>query len=55
MAHLSSVPSMVRILRTWIPPLGTCLLLQGSLIGAGFLIHRCLEPPIPCCDSPLVL
>jgi len=55
MAHPTSVPSMVRILRTWIPPLGTCLLLQGSMIGAGFLIHRCFEPPIPCCDSPLVL
>jgi hypothetical protein len=42
------------LLRTWIPPVGTCLLLQGTILGAGFLLHRCSEPPTPCCDSPLV-
>lgn len=47
------IPS--RVLRTWLPPVGTCLLLQASLLGAGFLIHRCIEPPTPCCVSPLVL
>jgi len=46
---------MVRLLRIWIPPVGTCLLLQGAILGAGFLLHRCIEPPTPCCDSPLVL
>ena len=46
---------MVRALRTWITPVGTCLLLQGSLLGAGALIQSCLERPVPCCDSPLVL
>lgn len=49
------VPSMVRVLRAWLPPVGTCLLLQGSLIGAGLLIHRCIAPPTPCCVSPQVL
>jgi hypothetical protein len=47
--------AMIRILRTWIPPVGSCLLLQAAIIGAGLLLHRCIEPQPPCCDSPLAL
>jgi hypothetical protein len=46
---------MVRILRTWIGPVGSCLLLQAAIIGAGLVFQRCIEPTTPCCDSPLVL
>jgi hypothetical protein len=46
---------MVRAVRRWITPVGTCLLLQGCLLGVGVLIDRCIDPPSPCCDSPLVL
>jgi hypothetical protein len=55
MAGLIPPIPMVRALRTWITPVGTCLLLQGSLLGVGLLIDRCINPPAPCCDSPLVL
>jgi hypothetical protein len=46
---------MIRMLRTWIPPVGTCLLLQAAIISTGLLVQRCLQSDTPCCDSPLVL
>jgi len=46
---------MVRMLRTWVPPVGTCLLLQAAILATGLVVHRWVEPQSPCCDSPLVL
>lgn len=46
---------MTRILRTWLPPVGLCLLLQASIVGGGLLLNRWIVPETPCCDSPLEL
>jgi hypothetical protein len=46
---------MVRLLRTWLPPVGGCLLLQGAIIGAGQLAHRLIVPESSCCASHLEL
>lgn len=43
--------AMIRLLRTWLPPVSTCLLLQGAIAGGSILLHRWLVPPTPCCDS----
>lgn len=48
-------PVMVRILRTWLPSVGVCLLLQASIASAGLVLNRWIVPDPPCCDSPLVL
>jgi hypothetical protein len=41
--------------RTWLPQVGLCLLLQGTIVGGGLLLNRWILPEPPCCDSPLVL
>ncbi len=46
---------MVRILRTWLPPVGACLLLQATIAAGGLLLNRWIPPDRPCCDSPLEL
>jgi hypothetical protein len=43
--------AMTRLLRTWLPPVSTCLLLQGAMAGGSILLNRWLAPPAPCCDS----
>jgi hypothetical protein len=43
--------AMTRLLRTWLPPVSTCLLLQGAIAGGSILLNRWLAPPTPCCDS----
>ena len=43
--------AMTRLLRTWLPPVSTCLLLQGAMAGGSILLNRWLTPPAPCCDS----
>lgn len=42
---------MIRLLRTWLPPVSTCLLLQGAIAGGSILLNRWLVPPTTCCDS----
>jgi hypothetical protein len=46
---------MRRLLRIWLAPIGTCLLLQAVLAGGGLLLNRWMVPDPPCCDSPLEL
>jgi hypothetical protein len=43
--------AMTRLLRTWLPPVSTCLLLQGAIVGGSVLLNRWITPPTPCCDS----
>ena len=50
MDFTSSV-AMTRLLRTWLPPVSTCLLLQGAIAGGSIMMNRWLAPPTPCCDS----
>jgi len=38
---------MTRILRTWLPPVSLCLLLQASIVGGGVLLNRWFEGPKP--------
>ncbi len=42
-------------IRVWLPQLGVCLLLQGSIVSIGVVVHYWLDDPQPCCDQPLVL
>jgi hypothetical protein len=55
MAALFGTVAMERNLRTWLPQVGLCLLLQGAIVGGGVLLNRWIVPEPPCCDSPLVL
>jgi hypothetical protein len=55
MAALFGEPAMQRNLRTWLPQVGLCLLLQGTIVAGGLLLNRWTVPEPPCCDSPLVL
>jgi hypothetical protein len=43
------------LLRTWLPQVGLCLLLQAGIASGGLLLHRWLAPQAPCCSSPPVL
>ncbi len=43
--------AMARLLRIWLPPVSTCLLLQGAIAGGSIMMNRWLAPPTPCCDS----
>ena len=48
-------PFMTRILRTWLPPVSLCLLLQASIVGGEVLLNHWFVPETPCCESPLEL
>ncbi|MFM7312398.1 MAG: hypothetical protein ACKO0M_04395 [Cyanobium sp.] len=41
---------MSRLVRTWMPQVGVCLLLQGGLVSGGALLHHWVDAPSPCCD-----
>ncbi|MEB3322302.1 MAG: hypothetical protein VKI81_05715 [Synechococcaceae cyanobacterium] len=42
-------------LRRWLPQVGLCLLLQGTIASGGLLLNRWMVPEPPCCESPLAL
>lgn len=46
---------MALLMKTWLPPVVSCLVLQGSLLGFGLAMDRWLNPKAPCCSQRLVL
>lgn len=46
---------MTQLLKTWLAPIASCLMLQAVLISLGVLINHRLTPPAPCCTQRLVL
>jgi len=46
---------MVPLLKTWLPPIATCLMLQAVLVGSGLIVNQWLNPDSPCCTQDLVL
>lgn len=46
---------LAQTVRTWIPQVGICLLLQAGIASGAMLLDRWIAPESPCCDRPLVL
>ena len=46
---------MAQFLKIWLPPVVSCLVLQGSLIGFGLAMDRWFNPEAPCCSQHLAL
>ncbi len=43
------------MLRAWMAPIATCLLLQAALLSLLLAADRLTETERPCCTPPLVL
>lgn len=51
----STVNAMAFLQRSWLKPVGICLLLQAALLSGGRVFHGWLIPEERCCVSRLEL